>query len=224
MTLLRLQNITKEYTNGNSTLSVLRGVNMDVCEGDTISIMGRSGSGKTTLLYVMAGLVMPQEGAYYWKEHPLNIKKPKEMRFFRNEHIGFIMQDDVMLYDRSVKDNITLSSLFAKRNRSQIEKEVKDLAEMLSIGTLLEKNPIKLSGGERQRVSIARALFGRKKILLADEPTGSLDAETEAEVLRLLKQLNKEGVTILVVTHDRIVADICKTHVYLHNGVLHESE
>lgn len=218
--MLELKNITKGYVDGKDTHAVLNGVSMEIRDGDFTSIMGRSGSGKTTLLYIVAGLVLPDSGEYYWNGQQLDTGNAKKMRQFRNEHIGFIMQDDVMLYDRSVKDNIKLSALFSKQKRVGIDDEVYQLAERLGISDLLHKNPSKLSGGERQRVAIARALLGGKKMLLADEPTGALDEETEADVLNVLKELNRDGITILIVTHDNTVASACQKHVYLRNGLI----
>lgn len=222
--MLELKNIEKGYVDGKDTHVVLSNVSMKIHDGDFTSIMGRSGSGKTTLLYIIAGLVLPDSGDYFWNNQKLDICNANEMRRFRNEHIGFIMQDDVMLYDRNVEENIKLSALFSKRKDATIDEEVAQLAERLGISELLQRNPSKLSGGERQRVSIARALLGGKKVLLADEPTGALDEETEADVLNVLKELNDDGITIIIVTHDNTVAAACKKHVYLRSGMISQDE
>ena len=125
-----------------------------------------------------------------------------------------------MLYDRNVEKNILLPSLFMKYNKKQTKDEVKELADKLNISELLNKKPLNLSGGERQRVAIARALLGKKNMLLADEPTGALDEEAERDVLTVFKRLNSEGMTIVIVTHDKAVSDVCNKHFYLKDGML----
>lgn len=220
MTYIKLSHIKKDYQDGKKPLHVIRGINMTIHQGDMVSIMGRSGSGKTTLLHILAGLLLPNEGEYYFMDRLLNIQNQDEMRDFRRRNIGYITQEDVLLYDRNVEKNILLPSLFMKYNKKQTKDEVKELADKLNISELLNKKPLNLSGGERQRVAIARALLGKKNMLLADEPTGALDEEAERDVLTVFKRLNSEGMTIVIVTHDKAVSDVCNKHFYLKDGML----
>lgn len=220
MQCIKIDHIRKDYLNGEKTLHVLRDMEMTLQQGDMVSIMGRSGSGKTTLLHILAGLLRPDSGEYYYMGRPLDMQSRKVMRDFRMQNVGYITQDDVLLYDRNVEQNIMLPSMFVKHNTKQVRNEVNNLAEKLHIVSLLNKNPRELSGGERQRVAIARALLGKKKILLADEPTGFLDEEAEQDVLDVFKFLNTEGMTIVIVTHDNAVSAVCNTHFYLRNGML----
>lgn len=220
MECIKLDRIAKSFLDGKVSHKVILGLDLTVQKGEMISIMGRSGSGKTTLLHIIAGMLMPDSGSYYYDGKLLNTGSQKELSEFRRRNIAYITQTDIMLYDRNVQENILLSTQFIRCNKRQAKQEATELAERLHITDLLYKNPLELSGGERQKVSIARALLGKKGILLADEPTGALDEEAEQEVLNVFTSLNAQGMTVIVVTHDWTVANACNTHYNLSQGEL----
>lgn len=193
MECIKLDRIAKSFLDGKVSHKVILGLDLTVQKGEMISIMGRSGSGKTTLLHIIAGMLMPDSGSYYYDGKLLNTGSQKELSEFRRRNIAYITQTDIMLYDRNVQENILLSTQFIRCNKRQAKQEATELAERLHITDLLYKNPLELSGGERQKVSIARALLGKKGILLADEPTGALDEEAEQEVLNVFTSLNAQG-------------------------------
>lgn len=220
MECIKLDRIAKSFLDGKVSHKVILGLDLTVQKGEMISIMGRSGSGKTTLLHIIAGMLMPDSGSYYYDGKLLNTGSQKELSEFRRRNIAYITQTDIMLYDRNVQENILLSTQFIRCNKRQAKQEATELAERLHITDLLYKNPLELSGGECQKVSIARALLGKKGILLADEPTGALDEEAEQEVLNVFTSLNAQGMTVIVVMHDWTVANACNTHYNLSQGEL----
>lgn len=220
MECIKINKIAKDFQNGQDTFHVIRNINMTIFQGDMVSIMGRSGSGKTTLLHILAGMLPPDNGSYYFMENMLAPRNYKKMQEFRRQYVCYLTQEDTLLYDRDVEQNIALPLLFSKHSKATLHSNIMEIVEKLQITSLLKQNPAKLSGGERQKVAIARALLGNKPLLLADEPTGSLDEESEQGVLSVFRQLNKEGVTVIIVTHDHTVASICNRQFYLKSGIL----
>lgn len=218
MAYIELQKICKSYSNGRSLLHVLDHLDFCIEKGDLISIMGRSGSGKTTLLNILAGIIAPDSGSYIFSGRPINYTKERDRRRFRSEHIGYIMQDIPLLSDRTVWANVKLPLQYQRRDKRMPDDEILNLASQLQIEGLLNERPSRLSGGERQKVGILRALVQRADIILADEPTGSLDEASGLEILDILKGLNQQGKTLIVITHDQTVAGICHTHYVLHEG------
>ena len=217
MNKIRLENINKFYGTEPNTVHALKNVTLDIKDGELLAIMGRSGSGKSTLLKDLGGLTGIQSGEYYYGGKLLK-NKENQMSRFRNQHIGFIVQNYALLFDRTVFDNVELPlrySHIAKRTREEM---VMDILEKVGMDDLADRFPGELSGGECQRVAIARAIVNNPEIILADEPTGALDEETEKLIMNILIDLNKEGKTIIVVTHDSQIANQLNRIVYLRNG------
>lgn len=220
--MISLQNISKSFQDGKNRRMVLQNVHLNVNPGTLTAIMGRSGCGKTTLLYILAGLMQPDQGIYHFQGKELPLSNRKAMQQFRLQNIGFVLQEDTLLYDRNVQSNILLGTQFIKHDRHHIQSEMKELAAQLDISDLLQAPPAILSGGEKQRVAIARALLGNKSVLLADEPTGALDRENALRVMECLAKVREQGRTILLVTHDETIAQMCDRTVRLVYGQITE--
>jgi len=216
MKILELHNIDKSF----GERKILDNISMDIYQGDIIGIMGRSGSGKTTLLNIIGLLDRADGGEYLLNNQRVDVKNEKVVSNIRRDHIGFVIQNYALINERNVFYNISVPLLCKGLDKKNIRKQVVNIAEKVGIFELLNKYPYELSGGECQRVSIARALVRNPSVILADEPTGALDEKTEKEILMLFKELNIQGTTILLVTHNQEVAKICKTLYKLKEGKL----
>lgn len=206
-----LQNIVKIYQTGIIQQQVLKGINLEVEEGDFLAIMGVSGSGKTTLLNIIGLLDKPTSGIYFFDGQEVGKLNNKEIAFIRNKKIGFIFQAFHLIPWASALENVLLPLLYRKEGITQKDKErALKLLERLGLGNKIHAKPSQLSGGEQQRVAIARALINSPKLLLADEPTGNLDTQSSSEVIKIFKELNQEGLTIIMVTHDPEIAKNAK--------------
>lgn len=200
-----LKNISKSYRNYN----ILDNISLEINNGDIVGIMGRSGCGKSTLLNIIGLLDFPDEGKYYLNNKSTENATNKEITLLRRNKIGFIFQDYALIKDRNVYYNISIPLICKKIPKKEIANKVQNIANQLKITKLLNKYPYELSGGECQKVSIARALIRNPSLILADEPTGALDINSELEILNTFRELNKQGVTIIIVTHNYEVAKIC---------------
>jgi putative ABC transport system ATP-binding protein len=218
MVVIQVQELKKSYTVGKRKIEVLKGIDLQVNKGDMIAIMGRSGSGKSTLLNILAGLDRADSGMYLYDEERISDKKLDELAYFRRQKIGFILQNYPLIDSKNVFDNVALPLRYSKHSRQDIEDKVSQMLSALGIAHLPDRWIDMLSGGEAQRVAIARALIQQPELILADEPTGSLDEETEKEILALCKELNQQGKTIIVVTHDQQVASICHKVYHVRDG------
>ena len=217
MSKLRLVDVNKIYGKEPNTVHALNNITFEVKEGEFLAVMGRSGSGKSTLLKVLGGLTAINSGLYYYDDKPLT-NKEKHMSQFRNDHIGFIIQNYALLYDRTVFENVELPLRYARMNKKMRSFRVDEVLDQVGLKAFSSRFPHELSGGEYQRVAIARAIVNNPDIILADEPTGALDEETEKTILNILFNLNKEGKTIIVVTHDVNISKMLERTVYLKNG------
>lgn len=206
------------FTTPSQTVSVLAGIDLSVAAGEVIAILGPSGSGKSTLLHLLAGLDRPTSGEIYWGEHPITRASNHALAQLRLKHIGLIFQDHYLLEDLTVTENVTLSGRLQGRVNTA---RARQLLERVGLSEREDYLPRKLSGGERQRVAVARALYAKPTIILADEPTGSLDRENARGVYHLLVDLAKiEGAAVVMVTHDEgLVTDVDRRY-YLDRGVL----
>ncbi len=213
--------IEKDYYLGEVVVRALRGVSAAFPVGDFVAIMGASGSGKSTLLNILGGLDRPTRGTYRLAGQDVSKLSDDALSDIRNRHIGFIFQSYNLIPQYTVLENIELPLQY-RRGRPTITPEDQErciaLAERVGLGDRLEHRPFQLSGGQQQRVAIARALVNDPQIILADEPTGNLDSQTEAEIIALLQELNDEGRTILMVTHEPNVAEHAKRCIVLRDG------
>ncbi|WP_350344574.1 ABC transporter ATP-binding protein [Proteinivorax tanatarense] len=216
--MIKLDNVSKSFSNKGQKIKVLSNFNLKIKCGEMISIMGRSGSGKSTLLNIIAGLEKIDEGQYIFNNENLSSKGPAELAVFRREKIGFILQNYPLIDTKNVIENVALPLQYGKASKKEALKQAKKMLANLDISYLENKSVDTLSGGEAQRVGIARALIKDPEVILADEPTGSLDEDTEKEILDLLVHLNNQGKTMVIVTHDSSVAEKCKSKYKIENG------
>ena len=216
--IISIRGIHKSFPDGHETRSVLNDVNIDIRQGTLTALTGRSGCGKTTLLYILAGLLKPDAGTYYFQGNELPLNDRRAMRLFRLQNIGFVLQEDSLLYDRTVRSNILLGSRFSQHTRQQSLSELDLLSCQLHINHLLNADPRNLSGGEKQRVAIARGMIGGKTIVLADEPTGALDHQSAVQVMDCFAQMKDQGKTIILVTHDIAIAQRCDRIIHIEYG------
>ncbi|MGC6585005.1 ABC transporter ATP-binding protein [Paenibacillus sp. Dod16] len=208
--LLELKQITKYFKNGIEYTKILDCLDLEIKKGSSIAIRGKSGSGKSTILNILGGLIDFEEGDMIFEGKSLKGMTVNEKAEYRKKNIGFITQNFHLLDDRNVYENIALPLRYFKISNKEIKSMVEKVANDLEIKHILKRQIINLSGGERQRVAIARAIVKNPSILLADEPTGSLDEETEESILNIFDMLHKKGMTLVIVTHDNSVAVCCQ--------------
>ena len=223
--LISLQNIHKTYKMGPTPVQVLRGVNLAVNEGEFVAIMGASGSGKSTFLHIAGALDRPDTGEAYFRGKPVSGMKRRARHHLRNREFGFVFQFYHLLPELNVLENVLLPAMIhapfykAFVHARPRKAEALQLIEAFGLSQRIDHRPAQLSGGERQRVAIARALINQPSLLLADEPTGNLDAKTGRTILDVLIKLHKDkGQTILLVTHDPNVAQLADRTVHLAEG------
>jgi len=222
--ILKLENINKSYKEKIEKLEIIKGLNLEVKEGEFLSILGKSGSGKSTLLNLIGMLDIPDEGKIYYNGNEIKSFKEKERDRMRNKVLGFIFQFHYLLSEFNALENVMLPAFIKnKESKIDIEKRAKELLCEMELGERLKHKPSELSGGEKQRVAIARALINSPSILLADEPTGNLDEETSSTIHNILKRINKTmNQTIIVVTHSNELASIADKRLYLKKGKIEE--
>jgi len=222
MTILKVNHLERIYTTrfkGNQTVA-LKDVTFSVEEGEFLAIMGESGSGKTTLLNILASLDKPTRGEVLLEEKDMTKINDKDISGFRRNHLGFVFQDFNLLDNFNVKDNILLPLVLSKKEYKEMEVKLKEVIKLLYIEDLLAKYPYEISGGQKQRVAIARALITNPKMVLADEPTGSLDSKASNNVLDIFNQVNNKGQTILMVTHSSLAASYASRVLFIKDGIV----
>ncbi len=225
MSLLDVKNVKKVYTTrfGGNQVQALTNVSFSVEEGEYVAIMGESGSGKTTLLNILASLDKPTSGEVRLEGKNIVAIKDAEISAFRREHLGFVFQDFNLLDTFSIKDNIFLPLVLSRKQYQEMNRRLEAVAKKLAIGDILEKFPYEVSGGQKQRAAVARALITNPKLVLADEPTGALDSKASTHLLELFSDINKEGQTILMVTHSTRAASHASRVLFIKDGeVFHQ--
>lgn len=223
--LLRCEGVRKTYTKDGAPVEVLRGVDLEVREGETLAILGSSGAGKSTLLHVLGTLESPTAGKILYFGQDVHAFSGEKVARFRNREIGFVFQFHYLLQEFTALENVLMPALIAGENREKYTQRARQLLEEVGLGHRLTHRPAELSGGEQQRVALARALVMSPRLLLADEPTGNLDSANAAKVRDLFLQLSgSRGVTIALVTHDEEIAKDFSRHLLMRDGVIvHDS-
>ena len=225
MTILEVKNLKKIYTTrfGGTKVQALANMNFTVENGEYVAIMGESGSGKTTLLNILAALDKPTGGEVLLGGRSIVEIKDKELSAFRRDNLGFVFQDFNLLDNFSIKDNILLPLVLQGKAVSEMEQRIAPIAERLGITELLSKYPYEVSGGQKQRTAVARAIITNPQLILADEPTGALDSKATAGLLRVFRDINSDGQTLLMVTHSTKAASHAGRVLFIKDGeVFHQ--
>lgn len=218
--MIDLKDITKTYDMGSVQVQVLRGITMHVDEGEFLAIIGPSGSGKSTLMNMVGCLDTPTTGEYYLDGKEISTYNEKQLSKIRNQKIGFIFQKFNLLPKLTALENVELPLIYRGMNHKERRQRSIDALEKVGLSDRMNHRPTELSGGQQQRVAIARALAGDPPVLLADEPTGNLDSKSGGDVMNLIKQLSKEGKTIVLITHDNEIAMEAQRTITIKDGLL----
>ncbi len=223
--LVKIKDLKKYYRVGDERIEALRGINLDIPQGEFISIVGTSGSGKSTLLNIVSGLERPTKGEIIIGKASLNKIKEKRLSDFRRDNIGFIFQSYNLLAPLTALENTVLPLIFRGIGKKEREARGKEILKIVGLEERMYNRPNQMSGGQQQRVSIARALINNPKIIFADEPTGNLDSETTEEILELLiKSAKDNNSTLVMVTHDPVVAARADRSIHLKDGLIIKEE
>ena len=225
MSLIRLDNVYKIYGEGQENqVNALDGVTLEIEQGEFVAIIGTSGSGKSTMMNILGCLDVPTSGEYYLDGTPISGRSRRELELIRSRKIAFIFQGYNLIPSLSVWQNVALPMLYQKVPLAQRRERAMEALERVDIAVKADCRPGQLSGGQQQRVAIARAIAARSPILMADEPTGALDSKTGAQVLELMKQMNQDGTTIILITHDNgIAAQAHRTVRVMDGKIVHDS-
>ncbi len=222
--MIEIKDLHKSYQMGSNSLHVLKGINFSVKEGELVAIMGSSGSGKSTLLNIMGILDAPSTGEYILDNVPIkNLNETKAAKY-RNKFLGFIFQSFNLINYKNALENVMLPLYYQGMRRKERQEKAMRYLEKVGLKEWATHLPSELSGGQKQRVAVARAMAAEPKVLLADELTGALDTKTSYEIMELIQEINDDGKTILVVTHEPDIADMCKRIVHLKDGVIVEDK
>jgi putative ABC transport system ATP-binding protein len=216
--IIHLQNITKQYLSGDVITPVLKGISLEVNRGDFIAITGPSGSGKSTLMNIIGLLDVPTAGTYTLDGSDVTGLSEDALAHVRNKEIGFVFQSFNLLSRATALENVMLPAVYAGISHENREKHAGELLAQLGLQERTHNRPNQLSGGQQQRVAIARALMNNPAIILADEPTGNLDTKSGQDVMTILKDLNKEGKTIVLITHEHDIAKQAKKIIHVRDG------
>ena len=216
--MIRMQGITKVYPMGTRELAVLQGVDLHVGQGEIVAVMGPSGSGKSTMLNILGMLDVPTSGKYLFDGDDITKLTDAQLASARNRRVGFVFQTFNLLPRANALGNVELPLIYAGIGKKERDRRAEEVLDMVGLSDRMHHKPNELSGGQRQRVAIARALVTRPDIVLADEPTGNLDSNTGEEIMALLDDLSQKGHTVILVTHEKFIADHARRTVHILDG------
>ena len=222
--MIELKKVYKEYVNDEVVTKVLFDINLKINKGEYIAIMGPSGSGKSTLMHILGLLDTPTKGHYFFNNKKVSKMEDEELSKYRNKKIGFVFQNFNLLPRLNALENVILPLLYSGQAPKERINLAKQSLASVGLGERIMHRPNQLSGGQQQRVSIARAIVSSPKIILADEPTGAIDSNTSLEIMEILKSLNKEGITIIIVTHETDISKFAKRILYMKDGEIIKDE
>lgn len=220
--MISLKKVNKYYITGDEKLHALKDIDLKVKKGEFLAIMGPSGSGKSTMIKILGLLDNSFQGEYLLNGKDIRKLTDDELSTIRNKKIGFVFQNFNLIKNLSVKENIALPMQYQRVSKRQCQERVLELLKRVDLTSKIDKYPTELSGGQQQRVSIIRALVNNPDIIIADEPTGALDSNTSKEIMNIFKELNQEGITVIIITHDINVAKEAKRIVKIFDGELKE--
>ena len=220
--MIHTKNLTKVYQVGSQVVQALKGVNLNVDKGEFVSIMGPSGSGKSTLMNIIGCLDSPTDGDYYLNDKSVSQLSDDELAGIRNKEIGFIFQSFNLLPRNSALNNVLLPTKYAGLDAKKSISVANEMLELVGLSDRTDHTPAELSGGQQQRVAIARALVNRPSIIFADEPTGNLDSKTGNDIMNLMRDLNKSGQTIIIITHEDNIASQSDRIIKIKDGLVEE--
>lgn len=220
--MITLEKVVKTYYNGDCPTPALKGIDLTIEAGEYVAIMGASGSGKSTLLNIIGGMDTLTEGAYHYNDIAVHELKGNDLHLFRKQHVSFVFQQFALMNRYTVFENVELPLLAKGVPKKERKEIVMKQLERLGIADLAKKLPVHISGGQQQRCAIARALASDNSIILADEPTGALDKNTGLEIMKLLGEINRQGKTVIIITHDPNIASMTDRILHLEDGCIQE--
>ncbi|MDD4691860.1 MULTISPECIES: ABC transporter ATP-binding protein [Eubacterium] len=218
---ISIRDLRKSFQLGKEEIPILKGINIDIPQGEMVALLGPSGSGKSTFLNILGGLLPATSGSVKIRDHELGTMTENELCLFRRAHLGFIFQSYNLISSMTAADNVALSLTFAGVPRKERRERALEVLEIVGLADRIDHKPSELSGGQQQRVSIARALVNHPEIILADEPTGNLDSKTSTDIMDMITRLNEEAnQTFVIVTHDPDAAQYCSKIVHMKDGII----
>lgn len=220
--LIKLEDIYKIYKLGDTEVHALDGITLAIEQGEFIAIVGPSGSGKSTLMNIIGCLDTPTKGSYFFEGKDMSKLSDDQLAIIRNKHIGFVFQSFNLLPKLDAVENVEVPLIYAGEKGSARRERAVKMLEMVGLGDRIHHKPKELSGGQQQRVAIARALSTDPRVILADEPTGNLDTKSGTEIIQILKELNKSGKTVIIITHDANIAKQTRRNIHMQDGKIIE--